>query len=45
VRCAYAKQHWIGIVNPTRATFDAQLDTLIHEAYELLAVPRKLSQT
>lgn len=33
----YAKQHWIGIVNPTRATFDAQLDTLIHEAYERMA--------
>ena len=37
----YAKQHWIGIVNPSRSTFDAQLDTMIHEAYERLATPRK----
>jgi len=32
----YAKQRWIGIVNPSRATFETQLKPLLDEAYERL---------
>jgi Family of unknown function (DUF6194) len=36
----YAKQRWIGILNPSRETFDAIVKPLIAEAYERLARPR-----
>jgi hypothetical protein len=37
----YAKQRWIAILNPSRATFDAVVKPLIAEAYERLARPRR----
>lgn len=33
----YAKQRWVGILNPSRRTFDAVVKPLIAEAYSLLA--------
>jgi hypothetical protein len=36
----YAKQRWIGIVNPTRRTFDDVLKALLEEAYDRLRPPR-----
>ena len=38
----YAKQRWIGILNPTWRTFDAVVKPLIEEAHERLAKPRRL---
>jgi hypothetical protein len=37
----YAKQRWIAILNPSRATFDEVVKPLIAEAYERLARPRR----
>ena len=33
----YAKQRWVAIINPTRATFDSEVKTLLDEAYNRLA--------
>src|SRR5689334_20449351 len=33
----YAKQRWVGIVSPTRGTFDRDVKPLIDEAYQRLA--------
>jgi len=33
----YAKQRWVAIVNPSRATFDEQVKPLLDEAYRRLA--------
>ena len=35
----YARQRWIAIVNPSRATFDAVLRPLLAEAHDRLATP------
>ena len=32
----YAKQRWVGIVNPSRATFEEQVRELLDEAYRRL---------
>jgi hypothetical protein len=37
----YAKQRWISILNPSRATFEAVLKPLIAEAHDRLARPRR----
>jgi hypothetical protein len=37
----YAKQRWIAILNPSRATFDDVVKPLIAEAYARLARPRR----
>jgi hypothetical protein len=37
----YARQRWIGILNPSRRTFDDIVKPLIAEAYERLARPRR----
>lgn len=37
----YARQRWIAIVNPSRATFDEVLKPLIAEAHDRLAHPRR----
>jgi hypothetical protein len=36
----YAKQRWIGILNPSRATFDEVVKPLIAEAHDRLARPK-----
>jgi hypothetical protein len=33
----YAAQRWVGIVNPSRATFDDQIKPLLEVAYKLVA--------
>ena len=35
----YAKQRWIGIINPSRSFFDDQIETLLHEAYRKIWKP------
>jgi hypothetical protein len=37
----YAKQRWVAILNPRRATFDEVVKPLIAEAHERLAKPRR----
>jgi hypothetical protein len=37
----YARQRWIAILNPSRATFDEVVKPLIAEAYARLARPRR----
>jgi hypothetical protein len=37
----YAKQRWIGILNPSRQTFDEVVKPLLAEAYERLAQTRR----
>jgi len=37
----YARQRWIAILNPSRATFEDVVKPLISEAYERLAKPRR----
>ena len=37
----YARQRWIGILNPSRATFDGVVKPLIAEAHDRLARPRR----
>jgi Family of unknown function (DUF6194) len=36
----YARQRWIGIVNPTRASFDDQIQPMLDEAYAKVATLR-----
>jgi hypothetical protein len=36
----YAKQRWIGILNPSWSTVDATVKPLVAEAHDLLARPR-----
>ena len=38
----YAKQRWIGILNPSRATFEDVVKPLVAEAYERLARQHRL---
>jgi len=33
----YRRQHWVSILNPTRATFDAEVRPLLAEAYHISA--------
>jgi hypothetical protein len=40
----YAKQRWIGILNPSCRTFDEAVKPLIAEAYERLAKQRRRPQ-
>ena len=37
----YAKQRWVAILNPSRASFDDVVKPLIAEAHERLARPRR----
>jgi hypothetical protein len=37
----YAKQRWIGILNPSRRRFEDEVKPLIEEAYQRLAQPRR----
>ena len=37
----YARQRWIAILNPSRATFDESVKPLIAEAYDRLVRPRR----
>ena len=36
----YAKQRWIAVLNPSRRTFEEEVNPFIAEAYERLARPR-----
>ena len=41
----YARQRWIAILNPSRATFDDVIKPLIAEAHTRLARPRRSEET